>query len=95
MALRKCSECGNQVSTTAAACPKCGARIDVALATKKGSAKRGRVWLVIIVALGGYILLPAIFRAFSVSPPSAPVNSTAPVSAVSTSPANSMAAAKG
>jgi uncharacterized membrane protein YdbT with pleckstrin-like domain len=27
MALVKCSECGNQVSTTAPACPKCGAPI--------------------------------------------------------------------
>ena len=33
MALVRCAECGNAVSTSAAACPKCGAPITVATST--------------------------------------------------------------
>ena len=49
MALQKCSECGHEVSTTAAACPNCGARIDVKQA-KKSIGIGGRV--LIFSALG-------------------------------------------
>jgi hypothetical protein len=47
MALIKCKECGNDVSTTAKTCPKCGAKI------VKPAGKLG--WLFAIVVLLGII----------------------------------------
>ncbi len=72
MALIKCKECGNEVSTKAAACPKCGAL---------GSKRTSPVTMVIAI-LFAIALLPLIFgsgtseyRAPAVSP--APVTQSA------------------
>lgn len=57
MALTKCAECGNSVSTLAAACPKCGAPIAVAAAAKP-AAKGSRWW--VWVALIAVLVLPTM-----------------------------------
>ncbi len=51
MALIKCTECGNQVSTTATACPKCGAPvgsegIGTPLTTTQLTSKRLKVHII-------------------------------------------------
>lgn len=54
MALIQCTECGNQVASTAAACPSCGAppvaAVGTPLATIQQTSKR----------LKGYILIAAV-----------------------------------
>lgn len=55
MALSKCKECGAEVSTLAASCPKCGA---------VKPAKRGSRWSYI---LGGFLLIGIIASAFKPS----------------------------
>ena len=50
MALIKCKECGNEISTTAKACPKCGAKI------KKTSIIAAILWSVIFFFIAIFIL---------------------------------------
>lgn len=51
MALFKCVECGNEVSTTAKTCPKCGAKVT---APKKPASK---LWLALgAVVIGGMVI---------------------------------------
>jgi hypothetical protein len=51
MALIKCKECGNQVSTSATACPQCGA------IPPKDSSQLGIAFVLVIVAIIGYTLI--------------------------------------
>lgn len=56
MALIKCKECGNKVSTTAKTCPKCGAEItadEIREAPKKTSARK--MTLIIFIGFAGVI----------------------------------------
>ena len=50
MALKKCSECGEQISTKAAACPKCGA----------ASKKKTSLFTWLVVALIGFAVLGSV-----------------------------------
>lgn len=52
MALKECAECGNQVSTTAKACPQCGAKMP-----------RKKWWLWIPLSIFGVLILMAIIGA--------------------------------
>ena len=45
MALVKCNECGNEISSTASRCPKCGAR------TLNSKKKRKRFTIIVITIL--------------------------------------------
>lgn len=54
MALIKCKECGNDVSTEAKACPKCGAKVVVPRATKPASTGA------IVIAVLGTIAVVAV-----------------------------------
>ena len=51
MALRKCRECGHQVSTSASACPNCGARLP----------KRTSIFTWIVLAIFAVFAIPALF----------------------------------
>lgn len=66
MALVKCTECRELVSTLAAACPKCGA--PVRLVVRKPDAKRGRryLWLIGIVASIYVLSFPVNYIARSI-----------------------------
>jgi len=53
MALVDCKECGNEVSSTASACPKCGAKV-----------KKAKLWFWIPLGLvAGFLVLGAIVGA--------------------------------
>lgn len=52
MALVKCNECGNEVSTKATACPKCGA------ARPKPTSPVA--WLVVIILVLSFVVVPII-----------------------------------
>ncbi|RYZ83008.1 MAG: zinc ribbon domain-containing protein [Proteobacteria bacterium] len=52
MALIKCAECGNEVSTTAKACPKCGAKVIDA-----NKAKNGAVGCAAIIVIFFFLIL--------------------------------------
>jgi len=54
MSLKKCKECGNDVSTEAAVCPKCGAAQKKDVKGKKNEETAGSI-------LGGIIVLVVIF----------------------------------
>jgi len=58
MALIKCKECGSDVSSIAAACPKCGAPV---ASTSTVAATAGRVWTITKLLIGA-VLLITIFR---------------------------------
>lgn len=51
MALTKCHECGNDVSTQAKACPKCGAKV------KKPRRTHGRLWILLGALLAVSIIV--------------------------------------
>jgi hypothetical protein len=51
MALMKCRECGNEVSTTAKACPKCGASVQV-----KETGFGALVLTLLFIAVAGLVL---------------------------------------
>ena len=53
MGLRKCKECGNEVSTEAASCPKCGA------VTKKKTGLLGYIGAAFLILIGGIHLTQA------------------------------------
>jgi len=71
MALVKCRECGNEVSTTAAACPNCGAAVK-----KKAGGCAGTALAVLV----GVIVLVAVSRSCS-SEPGPPTNVPGPAAA--------------
>lgn len=54
MALKKCRECGQEISTSAAACPRCGAK----------PAKSNGCLLVIIIVVG-FVVLGGVFNSIS------------------------------
>ena len=64
MALTACKECGSEISTTAKACPKCGARVP-----KENSA----VPVVALVLVGAFVLVAILGMLGSRSEPSAKV----------------------
>jgi len=70
MALKACKECGNDVSTEAASCPKCGAALK----------KKGGFWRFIVASFLIFITLiavVAIIQSVSNPPkPSAPLSAT-------------------
>ena len=53
MAMVKCNECGNQLSTTASKCPHCGASSDKAV----GSTPLQRVAGLLAILMGGAVFL--------------------------------------
>jgi len=66
MSLKACQECGSQVSTKAAACPKCGAPMkegigQIMLTRKRGTPERINWPLRIAVAIGFGILALIFF----------------------------------
>ena len=63
MALIKCRECGSQVSTEAANCPKCGASVE--------SQKSKLLWFVGVVVV---FLAVALFCLFTGTPMPFPLN---------------------
>jgi RNA polymerase subunit RPABC4/transcription elongation factor Spt4 len=66
MALVKCKECGEQVSTSAKACPKCGAK-----PPKKTSVL---TWIVLVIVI--FVVYSAFQSSTSTKPSSSPVQST-------------------
>jgi hypothetical protein len=66
MALQKCNDCGTQISTSAVACPKCGAPRIVALAARKPNSKRGTFILIAIVVCTVYFGYSALFSGHDV-----------------------------
>jgi uncharacterized membrane protein YvbJ len=69
MSLKACHECGNQVSSNAAACPKCGAPMKegiggIMMPRKKGTPERINWPLRIAMAIG-FGILALIFCAMS------------------------------
>lgn len=67
MALLKCTECGNDVSSKAAACPKCGA--------KPPKEKRSSRWLIV---LGGLVVIGIAQSMFLPKPAPAPAATPRP-----------------
>jgi len=76
MALTKCNECGNEVSTKAKTCPKCGAKVK-----PKGISLLG--WIGII--FGAVIFLPMLARCAGDAPVSS-ITSSSPTAAPKLSP---------
>lgn len=54
MALTRCSECGNTVSTNAASCPQCGNRIG------RRSIQQAKIGCMVIVAIVGVFVILSI-----------------------------------
>ena len=62
MALIKCTECGQEISDMATACPKCGKSIDVQLKTKPKLKVPIYFWQVITVILVGCAIVLSAFH---------------------------------
>jgi hypothetical protein len=60
MALIKCKECGNQVSSSAKSCPKCGAKI-------KSSGCFGKLFKIVLYIILGFLAIS--FIAYIINPP--------------------------
>ena len=56
MALVKCNECGNEISSTASRCPKCGTR------TLNSKRKRKRFTIIVVAILLFGIMGYAVYR---------------------------------
>lgn len=79
MALLKCHECGNNVSTEAKACPSCGA--PVKKQQQETSAAGGCLVIIVVVGIVGYLGYSGVFsdKGTSSSPsPSPPPPSASP-----------------
>lgn len=80
MPLQKCYECGNDVSTAAAACPKCGAppksvatSAGVAISTVEATSKRlkGQLLVSYFVFIAGLIMMAADYASADPAKPKA------------------------